>query len=57
MIRLTPGQRWRPVLFLIALLLLGYAVWGMARSYPDFDTLRSEPARIRIPAPDASATP
>ena len=47
--------RW--LLMLIGLMLLLMAVWGLYRNFPDFATLRAEPARLELPAPTASGTP
>jgi hypothetical protein len=55
--RLMPRRSPRPLLFLLALLLLAYAAWGLYRNYPDFTTLRSEPATLRLPAPATTDTP
>lgn len=41
----------------LGLLLLLIAIWGLYRSYPDFATLRQEPASVRLPLPAASAPP
>jgi hypothetical protein len=49
--RLMPRQRSRSLLMILGLLLVLYAVWGLYRSYPDFNTLRAEPATVRIPPP------
>ncbi|HEY0738794.1 MAG TPA: hypothetical protein VGD69_27995 [Herpetosiphonaceae bacterium] len=57
MLRWTPRRSLRPLLFLLALLLLAYAAWGLYRNYPDFSTLRSEPATLQLPPPSADATP
>ncbi|HEY0605092.1 MAG TPA: hypothetical protein VGD58_19390 [Herpetosiphonaceae bacterium] len=57
MMRWTPRRSPRPLLFVLALLLLAYAAWGLYRNYPDFSTLRSEPATLQLPAPSAGATP
>lgn len=54
--RLLPRQR-RPLLIILGLLLLLYALWGLVTSYPDFNTLHAEPASVSIPAPEASVTP
>ena len=55
--RLMPHRSLRPLLFALALLLLLYAVWGLYRNYPDFATLRAEPATVRLPLPAATVTP
>lgn len=47
----------RLLLVPLGLLLLIIALWGIYRSYPDFATLREEPATIRLPVPAASAAP
>lgn len=49
--RLTPRRSFRPLLIVIGLLLLGYAIWGLYASYPDFSQFRSEAASIRIAPP------
>lgn len=51
------GRSSRRLLVPLGLLLLLIAVWGLYRSYPDFATLRQEPATIRLPLPTASAQP
>ena len=55
--RFMPRRSWRPILLLLGLLFLSYAAWGMYRAYPDFTTLRAEPATIKLPAPATTATP
>lgn len=47
----------RRLLVPLGMLLLIIALWGLYRNYPDFATLRQEPARIQLPAPAASAAP
>jgi|GEM_PF-4330852 len=54
--RLLPRRSARPLLIILGLLLLLYAIWGLYRSYPDFETLQAEPANLRLPLP-ATATP
>jgi hypothetical protein len=54
--RLLPHGR-RPLLMILGVLLLLYALWGLFTGYPDFATLRSEPANVSIPPPGASAAP
>jgi hypothetical protein len=55
--RLMPHRSLRLLLFVLSLLLLLYAVWGLYRNYPDFATLRTEPATLRLPPPAATVTP
>lgn len=50
------GRSSRRLLVPLGLLLL-IAIWGVYRSYPDFATLRQEPATVRLPLPAASAPP
>lgn len=55
--RRTGPSSLRPLLVPLGLLLLIIAIWGLYQSYPDFTTLRQEPATIRLPLPTASAAP
>ena len=55
--RRTRRSSLRLLLAALGLLLLMIAIWGLYRSYPDFTTLRQEPATIRLPLPAASAAP
>lgn len=51
------GRSSQRLLMPLGLLLLLIALWGLYRNYPDFATLRQEPATIRLPLPAASALP
>lgn len=55
--RLTGRSSQRLLLVPLGLLLLIIALWGLYRSYPDFTTLRQEPASIQLPLPSASVAP
>jgi hypothetical protein len=54
--RLAGRSAFQWVVIALGLALVGFAVWGLARTYPDFATERVEPARLSLPVP-TPATP